>query len=101
MTGSTVGFVDPKVTLEGAPTFDEPDQFNPQYIKLGDIDGSGTSDIFYFGNHQLKIWLNQLNQSGNSLRELTEAELPRGGKWGRVNVLDLLAIVRPAPQPKC
>jgi hypothetical protein len=32
--------------MQGAPTFDEPDQFNPQYIKLGDVDGSGTSDIF-------------------------------------------------------
>ena len=63
-----------KVTMQGAPWFDEPDQLDPQYIKLGDVDGSGTSDIFYFGNHRIKIWL---NQSGNSLKPLSQDELPR------------------------
>ena len=36
-----------KVTMDNAPWFDAPDQFDPRRIRLADIDGSGTTDIIY------------------------------------------------------
>lgn len=51
-----------KVAMDHAPVFDHPDHFNPSYIKLADIDGSGTTDIIYLGKNQFSCWL---NRSGN------------------------------------
>ena len=36
-----------KVTMDNAPWFDTPDQFDQKRIRLADIDGSGTTDIIY------------------------------------------------------
>ena len=36
-----------KVTMDDAPWFDAPDQFDQRRIRLADIDGSGTTDIIY------------------------------------------------------
>ena len=36
-----------KVTMDNAPWFDTPDQFDQRRIRLADIDGSGTTDIIY------------------------------------------------------
>ena len=36
-----------KVTMDQAPRFDQPDQFDPRRIRLADIDGSGTTDLIY------------------------------------------------------
>lgn len=36
-----------KVTMDNAPWFDRPDQFDHARIRLADIDGSGTTDIIY------------------------------------------------------
>ena len=55
--------------MAGSPHFDSPEAFNPRYIQLSDIDGSGTADIFYFKGGSVHIWL---NQSGNSLAEVAE-----------------------------
>lgn len=60
-----------KVMMENAPLIDYPDQFNQRNIRLTDIDGSGTTDILYLGNKQVKFWT---NQSGNSWSE--EKSLP-------------------------
>jgi hypothetical protein len=35
----------PKVSLDNAPWFDNPDQFDQRRVRLADIDGLGTSDI--------------------------------------------------------
>ncbi len=52
------------VVMENAPRFTEMNiRFNQQYIKLGDVDGSGTTDIIYLGNGKPKIYF---NMSGNS-----------------------------------
>ena len=32
-----------KVAMDNAPLFDHPDSFNPAYLRLADIDGSGTT----------------------------------------------------------
>lgn len=51
-----------KVALDHAPVFDHPDAFNPGSLHLGDIDGSGTSDIIYLGKNKFTCWK---NLSGN------------------------------------
>lgn len=51
-----------KVAIDNAPVFDHPDAFNPSYLRLADIDGSGTSDIIYLGKNKFTCWK---NLSGN------------------------------------
>ncbi|MFH0730302.1 MAG: SpvB/TcaC N-terminal domain-containing protein [Pseudomonadota bacterium] len=53
----------PKVTMDNAPRFDTPDQFDQKRIRLADIDGSGTTDIFYLHREGVRLYF---NQSGNS-----------------------------------
>jgi RHS repeat-associated protein len=52
-----------KVTMDHAPWFDQPDQFNQNRIRLADIDGSGTTDIIYLHRDGVRLYF---NQSGNS-----------------------------------
>ena len=40
-----------KVTMDNAPWFDTPDQFDPRRLRLADIDGSGVTDIIYLAQH--------------------------------------------------
>jgi len=40
-----------KVTMDNPPMFDHPDQFDLKQIRLGDIDGSSTTDIIYQSVH--------------------------------------------------
>ncbi|MDH5271330.1 MAG: toxin, partial [Candidatus Krumholzibacteria bacterium] len=52
-----------KVTMDHAPWFDNPDQFDHKRIRLADIDGSGTTDIMYLHRDGVRLYF---NQSGNS-----------------------------------
>jgi RHS repeat-associated protein len=52
-----------KVTMDNAPHFDTPDQFDHQRIRLADIDGTGTTDIIYLHRDGVRLYF---NQSGNS-----------------------------------
>ncbi|MEW8644401.1 MAG: VCBS repeat-containing protein, partial [Candidatus Thiodiazotropha sp.] len=52
-----------KVTMDSAPWFDSPDQFDQKRIRLADIDGSGVTDIIYLKSDGPHIYL---NHSGNS-----------------------------------
>ncbi|MEQ1742476.1 MAG: SpvB/TcaC N-terminal domain-containing protein [Candidatus Nitrotoga sp.] len=52
-----------KVTMDHAPHFDNPDQFDQKCIRLADIDGSGTTDIIYLHRDGVRLYF---NQSGNS-----------------------------------
>ncbi len=52
-----------KVTMDNAPCFDNPDQFDHKRIRLADIDGSGTTDIIYLHRDGVRLYF---NQSGNS-----------------------------------
>lgn len=51
-----------KVALDNTPAFDHPDAFNPEYIKISDLDGSGTADIIYLGKNKFSCYK---NLSGN------------------------------------
>jgi hypothetical protein len=56
-----------KVNMSNSPVFDNAENFNPRYLKLADIDGSGTTDIIYLGHNTFKIYF---NQGGNSWNEI-------------------------------
>lgn len=51
-----------KVSMDNAPHFDAQDQFDPQRIRLADIDGTGTTDIIYLHREGVRLYF---NQSGN------------------------------------
>jgi RHS repeat-associated protein len=52
-----------KVAMDNAPVFDHPDSFNPAYLRIADIDGSGSADIIYLGKNKFTCWK---NLSGNT-----------------------------------
>jgi RHS repeat-associated protein len=78
-----------KVAMDNAPVFDHPDSFNPAYIRLADIDGSGTTDVIYLGKNTFTCWL---NLSGNSIKtKAFEIDLfPEIHNWSKITVADLL-----------
>jgi RHS repeat-associated protein len=78
-----------KVALDHAPVFDHPDSFNPAYLRLADIDGSGTSDIIYLGKNKFSCWK---NLSGNRF-STTPFEIdpfPEIHSQAQITVTDLL-----------
>ncbi len=97
-----------KVTMSNAPLFDHPDHFNSNYVKLADLDGSGTTGIVYLGKDSFKIYF---NQSGNSWSEenIINADnpipFPKMDDHANVTIVDLLGngtgcIVWSSPLPK-
>ncbi|PSL45406.1 RHS repeat-associated protein [Chitinophaga niastensis] len=92
-----------KVSMENAPTFDHPDNFNPTWLRLADIDGSGTTDIIYFGKNDARIWS---NMNGNAWREnpVVIPQIPAVHNAVDIAVMDLLGtgtscIVWSSPLP--
>lgn len=51
-----------RVNMDNAPFFDNQDSFNPSFLRLADIDGSGTTDVIYLGKNDFRVWM---NVSGN------------------------------------
>ena len=77
-----------KLTLAHAPRFDSPDQFDPQRIRLADIDGSGPVDILYLASDGAQLYF---NRSGNSLSDAKHVALPAAThNLAAVQVADLL-----------
>lgn len=77
-----------KVTMDGAPTFDEPDQFDGRRIRLADLDGSGTADIAYLGGTAVHLYF---NRSGNAWGERRSLEqFPAVDNVSQAMVIDLL-----------
>lgn len=77
-----------KVTLDNAPWFDNPDQFDQRRIRLADIDGSGTNDILYIGRDAIRLYF---NQSGNRLSEPRSVhQFPQCDDLSTVMAADLL-----------
>jgi RHS repeat-associated protein len=92
-----------KVTLEASPVFAGIEEFDARRIRFGDVDGSGTSDIFYLGATGVTLYF---NQSGNALSPPTPiTSLPVMDSAGQVDVVDLLgtgtaALVWSSPLPR-
>ncbi len=51
-----------KVSMDDAPWFEPPEQFEQRRIRIADIDGSGTADLIYLAADGVRVWF---NQSGN------------------------------------
>ncbi|MES2937601.1 MAG: SpvB/TcaC N-terminal domain-containing protein [Pseudomonadota bacterium] len=59
-----------KVSMDGAPWFDQPDQFDHRRIRLADCDGSGTTDILYLHRDGVRLYFNQAGNSWSQPRVL-------------------------------
>ena len=83
------GHFSAKITMQHAPTFTQEEQFNPQYLHLLDIDGSGTTDLAYYHKNSLQIWC---NWSGNEFVEAPKIiePFPSLEAGTRLDVVDLL-----------
>jgi RHS repeat-associated protein len=77
-----------KVTMDGAPLFDNPDLFDGRRIQLADIDGSGTADIIYFGGNTVQLVFNQSGNGWGTPRPL--GHFPAVDSASRATALDLL-----------
>ncbi|WP_310555544.1 SpvB/TcaC N-terminal domain-containing protein [Flavobacterium sp.] len=78
-----------KIAMDNAPVFDHPDIFNPAYLRLADIDGSGTSDIIYLGKNKFTCWKNLSgNRFGKIPFEITS--FPEIHSQSKITVTDLL-----------
>jgi hypothetical protein len=93
-----------KVTMANSPWFDSSESFNPKYLKLADIDGSGTPDIVYLGKNEFRVWF---NESGNSwsASEIILNPFPSVDNDSNIDVVDFLGIgtscvVWSSPLPK-
>ena len=76
------------VTMDEAPLLDTPDQFDARRIRLGDIDGSGVTDMVYLGADGVRVYF---NQSGNSWSGGDQVlDYPPAGELSKIEVLDLL-----------
>jgi RHS repeat-associated protein len=77
-----------KVTMDNAPWFDFPDLFDQKQIRLGDIDGSGVTDILYLTSDGVQVYF---NQSGNSWSEARKLDIfPQIDNLSAVMAIDLL-----------
>jgi RHS repeat-associated protein len=77
-----------KVTMDNAPWFDFPDQFDQKRIRLADIDGSGVIDIVYLHSDGVRLYF---NQSGNSWSKAHPLPIfPRVDDLVSIQVFDLL-----------
>ena len=78
----------PKVSMDNAPWFDHPDQFDQQRIRLADIDGTGTNDIIYLGCGGVRLYF---NQSGNGWsEEYRLTQFPKIDDLTSITTADLL-----------
>ncbi len=55
-----------KITMSAAPLLDSREQFNPRYIYLADVDGTGTADLLYISKGNIRYFK---NLSGNAWQE--------------------------------
>ncbi|ACE06707.1 hypothetical protein Aasi_1414 [Candidatus Amoebophilus asiaticus 5a2] len=78
-----------KVSMDHAPVFDQLGAFDPAYLRLADIDGSGTTDIIYLGKNTFTCWM---NLSGNAFSR-TPFEIdafPEIHNQSKITVTDIL-----------
>lgn len=77
-----------KITLDGAPWFDSQTAFDPRRLRLADVDGTGTTDIFYLGADGVRLYF---NEAGNGLSAPETLDfLPRVNDLSAIDVVDLL-----------
>ncbi|MCX4791589.1 hypothetical protein OG369_37480 [Streptomyces sp. NBC_01221] len=77
-----------KLTMDGAPWFDQPDRLDPARLLLADADGSGTTDLIYLAQDGPRLHYNQAGNGWSAGHRL--AGVPRISGPAAVRVLDLL-----------
>ncbi|MGS0688321.1 SpvB/TcaC N-terminal domain-containing protein [Nakamurella sp. GG22] len=76
------------IVMEGAPQIDGFYEMDGARIRFVDLDGSGTADLLYIGNGEVRCWS---NQSGNSFGPMVRiAGLPYIDRASAVHILDFL-----------
>jgi RHS repeat-associated protein len=76
-----------RVKMAGAPRLDTPEGFDPKRVRLGDVDGTGTSDLIYLGRDGVQVYL---NQAGNSfIAQPVLTTLPPVDSLAELTVTDL------------
>ncbi|MFK5937203.1 MAG: SpvB/TcaC N-terminal domain-containing protein [Sulfurimonas sp.] len=78
-----------KVNMDNAPWFDYSDAFNPDYIRISDIDGSGVPDIIYLGKSKFSCWKN-LGGNGFSKTPFEITNFPHIDNHAKITITDLL-----------
>jgi RHS repeat-associated protein len=77
-----------KITMGNAPWFDYPDLYNPKYLHLADVSGTGATDIIYLGKNTFKAFI---NLSGNAWSNAHEIEpFLRIDSNSQLSVIDLM-----------
>ena len=91
-----------RVAMDHAPSFDHPERFNPEYLHLADVTGTGVTDLLYLGNGDCRAYLN-LNGNAWSDAQAIPSFFP-AERPNRVSTVDLLGngttcIVWSSPLP--
>ena len=92
-----------KVTMSNAPVFDRPDVFDPMYITLADINGTGAADLIYTRYNQCSIWTNLAGNGWSTTPAVIT--LPEINHEAKITVMDFLGsgtacIVWSSPLPQ-
>lgn len=82
------GLFGAKVTMDNAPVFDSPDQFDVARLLFADIDGTGTMDVIYPRADGVVMAFNQSGNGWSRLRRLNA--FPLIDNTSRLTVTDLL-----------
>jgi RHS repeat-associated protein len=77
-----------RVTMDHAPHFEDDGLFDGSRLRLGDIDGTGASDIVYLAGDGVRVYFNQSGNSWSAARAL-EA-FPPIDNAADVSLVDLL-----------
>lgn len=77
-----------KICMDGAPFFDCVDRFNPSYIQLADVSGTGAADLLYLAPDRFRAWI---NYGGNAFGPEQQINpFPTTERPNRVAVVDFL-----------
>lgn len=92
-----------KITMLHAPLFQTPDIYNPLYLTLADISGTGAADLIYTGTNKLMAWI---NKAGNAFGEgILINPLPATDAYSKISIVDFLGngtgcVVWSSPLPQ-
>jgi RHS repeat-associated protein len=77
-----------RVSMSQAPVFDSPEAFDPRYLHLADVSGTGATDLLYLGRSCCRAWL---NHGGNAWSAAVELPTFPDMAWpNQLSVVDLL-----------
>ena len=83
-----------KISMGNSPLLANYKDFNPIYLKLVDISGTGASDIIYLGQNKFRAWI---NLSGNAFSEVIEIDpFMSTESPNKIDVIDILGNGTPS-----